>query len=131
MTETQVITIITALAPIYPFLFALAAALFQWLITKLPKNRQTEVNQVVQTVVQGVEQCGAGKTGAEKKQMAVSMINTILNSLHVAVSPTLVDALIEAAVYGLNQNQGISLPTIAVNQGMQTGYALNAVPANG
>ncbi|HLJ34545.1 MAG TPA: phage holin, LLH family, partial [Ktedonobacteraceae bacterium] len=67
MTETQILTIITALTPLYPFLFALAAALFKWLLTKLPKDRQTEINQVIQTVVQGVEQSGAGKSGPEKK----------------------------------------------------------------
>ena len=33
MTETQTITIITALTPLYPFLFALAAVLFKWLIS--------------------------------------------------------------------------------------------------
>lgn len=131
MSETQAITIITALTPLYPFLFALAAVLFKWLITKLPKDQQTEVNQIIQTVVQGVEQCGAGKAGSEKKQMAVAMVNTILSGLHITVSPTLADAMIEAAVYGINQSQGISFPAIPVNQAMQTGNGINAVLANG
>jgi hypothetical protein len=131
MTETQIITIITALTPLYPFLFALAAVLFKWLISRLPGVRQAEVTGIVQTVVQGVEQYGAGKAGPEKKQMAVAMVNTILSGLHITVSPTLADAMIEAAVYGINQSQPISLPTIPVNQAMQTGNGINAVLANG
>lgn len=131
MTETQTITIITALIPLYPFLFALAAVLFKWLVTQLPKNRQTEITQVVHMVVQGVEQLGAGKAGPEKKQMAVGMVNTILNSLHIPVSPALVDAMIEAAVYGINQSQPMNLPTVPVSQAMQTGNGMNALLANG
>jgi hypothetical protein len=131
MTETQAVTIITALTPLYPFLFALAAVLFKWLIGRLPGNRQSEVTRIVQTVVQGVEQSGAGKTGPEKKKMAVATMNTILSSLHITVSPTLADAMIEAAVYGINQSQPISLPTIPVNQAIQTGNGINAVLANG
>lgn len=131
MTETQAITIITALTPLYPFLFALAAALFKWLITQLPKDQQTEVNQVVQMVVQGVEQCGAGKAGSEKKQMAVAMVHTILSGLHITISPTLADAMIEAAVYGINQSQPISLPTIPVNQAIQAANGMNTALANG
>lgn len=131
MTETQILTIITALTPLYPFLFALAVALFKWLMTKLPKDRQAEINQVIQTVVQGVEQSGAGKSGPEKKQMAVAMVSTILNSLHITVSPTLIDAMIEATVYTINQSQPVSLPTVPVNQAIQAGNGMNAALANG
>ena len=131
MTETQILAIVTALTPLYPFLFALAAALFKWLMTKLPKDRQTEVNQVIQTVVHGIEQSGAGKSGPEKKQMAVVMVSNILNGLHITVSPTLIDAMIEATVYGINQSQPISLPTVPVNQAIQAGIGMNAVLANG
>jgi hypothetical protein len=148
MSETQVITIITALIPLYPFLFALAAALFKWLITKLPKDRQAEVNQVVQTVVQGVEQFGAGLPGPQKKQKAVDMIDTILNSMNITVSPALTNAMIEAAVYTINQSQSptptvtvnqatadqsqsITLPTVPVSQAVQLGNGFNAALANG
>lgn len=131
MSETQILTIITALIPLYPFLFALAAALFKWLITKLPKDRQAEMNQVVQTVVQGVEQqFGAGSSGPEKKQMAVNMINTILASLNITVEPALTNAMIEAAVYALNQSQSINLPPVPVNQAVQVGNGVNATPAH-
>ncbi len=129
MTETQVITIITALTPLYPFLIALAAALFQGLITLLPKDRQKEVYQVIQTVVQGVEQSSAGKSGPEKKQMALGMVNTILSSLHITLPPTLIDALIEASVYALNQSHPLTIPTLPVQQTLLTGN--NTMLANG
>lgn len=131
MTETQALTLITALTPLYPFLFALAAVLFKWLITQLPKDRQAEMTQVVQMVVQGIEQCANGKSGAEKKQMAVTMVSTILSSLHITISPQLADAMIEAAVYGINQSQPMNPPTVPVSQVMQTGKGVNAVLANG
>lgn len=131
MSETQILTIITALTPLYPFLFALAAALFKWLITKLPKDRQAEVDRVVQTVVQGVEQqFGAASSGSEKKQMAVTMINTILASMNITVEPALTNAMIEAAVYALNQSQSITLPTVPVNQAVQVGNGVNATLAH-
>ncbi|HVB24916.1 MAG TPA: phage holin, LLH family [Ktedonobacteraceae bacterium] len=131
MTEAQVLTMITALTPVYPFLFALAAVMFKWLIATLPKDRQAEVNQVVQMVVQGVEQCANGKSGPEKKQMAVTRISTVLNSLHISVPPMLVDAMIEATVYGINQSQPISLPSVPVNQALQAASGINAMPTNG
>lgn len=131
MTETQIITIITALTPLYPFLFALAAALFKWLIALLPQDRQAEVSQIIQTVVQGVEQTSTGKSGPEKKQAAVGMVNTILSSLHITLSTTLVDAMIEAAVYAINQNQPLNLPTLPGNQALQAGESMNSLLANG
>lgn len=115
MSENQVITIITALTPLYPFLFALAAVLFHWLVAKLPRNQQTVLDQVVQVVVKAVEQMGAGKTGLEKKQMAVRMIKEILQDLHITVSLTLIDALLEAAVYGIHQSQPIKFSSVPTN----------------
>ncbi len=111
MSESQITTIIVALTPLYPFLFALAAALFRLLVAKMPPERQALLGQVVQTVVQAIEQMGTGLTGPEKKMKAEAMISTILQSLHIAVSPALVDALIESAVYGLNQSQVLTSST--------------------
>jgi LL-H family phage holin len=112
MSENQIITIITALTPLYPFLFALAAVLFHRLVAKLPHNQQAMLNQVVQVAVSAVEQMGAGKTGLEKKQMAIKMIRDILLDLHITASPALINALIEAAVYGFNQSQSIKFSSI-------------------
>jgi LL-H family phage holin len=112
MSENQIITIITALTPLYPFLFALAAVLFHWLVAKLPHNQQAMLNQIVQVAVSAVEQMGAGKTGLEKKQMAIKMIRDILQGLHITVSPALINALIEAAVYGINQSQSIKFSSV-------------------
>jgi LL-H family phage holin len=106
---------ITALTPLYPFLFALAAVLFRWLVAKLPHNQQVVLNQIVQTAVSAVEQMGAGKTGLEKKQMAIKMIRDILQGLHITVSPALVDALVESTVYGINQSQSIKLSAVPAN----------------
>ena len=111
MSESQITTIIVALTPLYPFLFALAAALFRLLVAKMPPERQALLGQVVQTVVQAIEQMGTDLTGPEKKMKAEAMISTILQSLHIAVSPALVDALIESAVYGLNQSQVLTSST--------------------
>lgn len=114
MSENQIITIITALTPLYPFLFALAAVLFHWLVAKLPHNQQAMLNQIVQVAVSAVEQMGAGKTGQEKKQMAIQMISDILQDLHITISPVLINALVEAAVYGINQSQTIKFPLVTV-----------------
>jgi hypothetical protein len=110
MSQSQVITIITALTPLYPFLFALAAVLFHQMVAKLPHNQQAILKQVVQTAVNAVEQIGAGKTGEEKKQMAIKMIADILHSLHSTASPALIDALVESTVYGINQSRSTKFP---------------------
>jgi LL-H family phage holin len=112
MSENQVVTIITALTPLYPFLFALAAVLFHRLVAKLPHNQQTLLNQIVQTAVNAVEQMAAGKTGLEKKRMAIRMIGDILQSLHITASPSLIDALIESAVYGINQSKSLKFSSV-------------------
>lgn len=112
MSENQVITIITALTPLYPFLFALAAVLFHRLVAKLPHNQQAMLSQIVQVTVNAVEQMGAGKTGLEKKQMALKMISDILQNLHITVSPALINALVESAVYGMNQSQSIKFSSV-------------------
>jgi LL-H family phage holin len=115
MSENQVVTIIIALTPLYPFLFALAAVLFHRLVAKLPHNQQAILNQIVQAVVTAVEQMAAGKTGLEKKRMAIKMIADILQGLHITASPALIDALVESAVYGINQSQSIKLPAVPAN----------------
>jgi hypothetical protein len=112
MSENQVITIITALTPLYPFLFALALLLFRWLVAKLPYNQQVVLNQIVQLVVNAVEQVGAGKAGPEKKLMAIKMIGDILRGFHITASPALIDALIESAVYGINQSRLSKLSSV-------------------
>lgn len=112
MSENQIITIITTLTPLYPFLFALAAVLFHWLVAKLPHNQQALLNQIVQVAVNAVEQMGAGKTGPEKKQMAIKMISDILQGLHITASSALINALVESAVYGINQSQSIKFSAI-------------------
>jgi LL-H family phage holin len=130
MSENQVITVITALTPLYPFLFALAALLFQRLAAKLPHNQQAMLKQIAQLVVSAVEQMGAGKTGQEKKQMAVDMIENILQSFHITISSVLIDALVESAVYGINQGQSIKLPPVPTSPESPNTPAILEQPQN-
>jgi hypothetical protein len=44
--------------------------------------------------------------------MALKMIRDILQDLHITVSPTLINALIEATVYGINQSQSIKFSSV-------------------
>lgn len=83
-----------------PYLIASAVFLFKHLESRLPANAQYHFDQIVETVVAGVEQ----KSGADKKAQAVAAVSGIAKDLGWKwVSPTLVDLAIEAAVHAMNQ----------------------------
>jgi LL-H family phage holin len=105
----QVLSVVIALAPV---LSIVVPFLYQLLLSKLPAKQRDELSQLVQAGVQMAEQAGSGQTGAQKKQMAVDAINQAAKAAGVKVDPVLVNMLIEAAVYMMNQNQPPASPPV-------------------
>jgi hypothetical protein len=96
-----VLTVVIGSAPIVgvvgPFIYKLLVGL-------LPKNDQFFISDLVQSAVKASEQFKAGESSSNKKQFAMDSANALLSSMGVKMSPQAVDALIEAAVFELNQN---------------------------
>ena len=104
MTLEQALAILT---PAMPFLLALAAALYQGLLQRLPAAQHTQLANIASTVVSGVEQASSvgAMSSADKKTAAVTAVTSIAKAAGLGkfASPTLVNMLIEAAVYEMNQ----------------------------
>jgi len=104
-----ILTLIIAAIPVTAII-SLAYALYDWLISRLPKNVQTmmiahesQIRRVITTVVDAIEQSMPGETGISKKAQAVAMATDIFDNLPLPKSipkpsPALIDALIEQSV---------------------------------
>jgi hypothetical protein len=96
-------TLLITLAPyVVPIVFALSAAFYKSLVTKLPVSVRGEVETIVGNVVLSVEQTAQAMSGPAKKQQAIALISNILKTLHLSVPMSLIDVYIEAAVASLN-----------------------------
>jgi hypothetical protein len=101
MSDAQIISLASLL---FPMLVSLCAYLYKRLV---PPSRQAQLDHaksLARTVAQGVEQTCSALTGPNKKAEAVRLINLLLKEAGITASPTLVDALIEQAVYAINAN---------------------------
>lgn len=116
--------VVALLGVALPLLIPVGQFLYQRLLHALPANQAHMLDSLTQTVVQGVEQSHSGQPGEAKKAAAVALIEDGAKALHLSVNSSLVDALVESAVYMLNQAQA--------SQGQQpqaTRSALQASPA--
>lgn len=89
----------------FPIVCGLVAAGVRFGISKLPETQQTRAQSIVTLVVHSVEQSASTLSGPQKKAQAVRDIESILNALKISIPNTLIDTLIEAAVFALNQIQ--------------------------
>jgi len=101
MSDAQIISLASIL---FPVLASLGAYLYKRFV---PPSRQVQLDHaksLARTVAQGVEQTCSALTGPNKKAEAVRLIGVLLKEAGITASPTLVDALIEQAVYAINAN---------------------------
>lgn len=110
------------LIALLPILIPVGGFLYHLLVSKLPPSRAEQLahlSNAIDTVVRGVEQeQGSGASGAVKKAAAVQAVNEIVayfqkrGIVPAGVPVSLLDMLIEEAVFSLNQNAPapVSLP---------------------
>ena len=104
--------LLVVLPILLPPLISLSVAMYQRLIQRLPQQVRQLVEEVVHIVVLAVEQTTTTLLDSPaKKQAAMKMATEILQSMHVTVSQEMLSAMIEAAVFTLNQNKGIQKVT--------------------
>lgn len=102
----------TLVATAFPFLVAGAGALYHVLCNRLPQSQHDMLDTLTQTVVHGIEQSANGDmSSAAKKAAAVAAVNQLAKAYGLTkyLNPTVVDMLIEAAVYEFNQG-GVVAP---------------------
>lgn len=111
ITDTQIL----ALAPIvFPMVVSLCVYLYNRFVPPSKQAQLAHASSVVGVVVNGVEQACVAMNGPDKKAEATRLINQLLAESKLKVSPTLVDSLIEDAVYAINQKQGNALASTQV-----------------
>ena len=98
--------IILVIPMVLPPLVALSAVLYQHLLQTVPEKKREMIEKVIGTVVTAIEQSAPAMVqNQEKKQAAMNMASEMLAHLHVNASPATLSAMIEAAVYALNQSK--------------------------
>lgn len=101
--------VIAILTPAMPLLIAASAWLYRFFVSKLPVNQQNTLNGIVSTVVSSVEQqSNAGLISPDaRKAQAVALVQAIATRFGGAryASPEVLNALIEAAVFEMNQSK--------------------------
>lgn len=102
LTQDQIIALINALLPIVA---ALIGFVLHWYISRLPAAQQAKAEGVVAKVVRAVEQTGAALSAPAKKAQAISLAETLLKGIGLNIPATLLDTLIEDAVYAINLAQ--------------------------
>lgn len=93
-----------------------AALAYQNMLQRLPDNVRAQVEGLAQMATQAIEQRYANSqaaTGRGKKQDAMDILIQICNSLHIPLDVTHASAAIEAAVFQMNQKQGVSAQATA------------------
>src|SRR5436309_2241787 len=96
------------LSIILPPLISLCVVWYKKMVQQLPQQKRDLTQQIVGTVVHAVEQqLDDTAKKPEKKQEAMLLIRKILASLHIDVPDELIDTMIEAAVYAMNQTKNV------------------------
>jgi hypothetical protein len=107
MTFTEQL-IILAIPIVLPPIVALSAVMYRHLLQSVPEKKRELIEKVINTVVAAIEQSAPATVGnQEKKQAAMNMASEMLSHLNIKASPATLSAMIEAAVYALNQSKGI------------------------
>lgn len=75
-----------------------------WAKNAIDSSKLATVAELISTAVKAAEQTITGtKTGAKKKAIVVRFIKEQLTAKNISISDEQIDALIEAAVYAMNQ----------------------------
>jgi hypothetical protein len=100
---------LAVLPVILPPLISFSALMYQRQLQRLPDNQRTRVEQIVRIVVPAIEQTANNiMTSPAKKQAAMDLATSMLNSLNIHVQPDTLSAMIEATVYAMNQSKNAS-----------------------
>jgi hypothetical protein len=114
MNSSAILAVALLLAPV---LFHLCAFLLARLSKdpKLSPSEQSALLGLSKYVVPAVEQTCGLLSGAGKKAEATRVLSSIFSELGVSVSPTMIEAAIESAVYALNAStdQTQKLPVVS------------------
>lgn len=102
MNDAQVLALTQIL---FPLVVSAAVYLYKKYVPPSKQAQLEHAKSVTRMVVAGVEQTCVALTGPNKKSEATRLITQLLGEAHITVSPTLVDALIEQAVYAINQGK--------------------------
>lgn len=105
LSPTDTVALVSALLPLA---LAVAGFLYQVLLHHLPANQQAMLSSLANSVVSAVEKQHAGENSATKKAAAVDAINALAKAFHLSVNSTLVNMLVEAAVYEMDQFSGLA-----------------------
>src|SRR5258708_35769072 len=120
--------LVGVLATVTPFVVAIAKYAYDVLLTRLPSSRAQHLQSIVDVVVSGVEQSSANSqmSNTAKKALAVKAIVDIAARVGLGrfINPTLVDMLVEAAVYQLPHTAPVASQTGSVSSSYQTVAAL-------
>ena len=92
--------LIIQLAPqIAIIIVAIVGYIFHIVAIHIPAQQRAYIEQWAKVAVLQAEQFGAGKTNAEKKQMAMDAITKLFSTFNLPLPPTdILSAFIEAAV---------------------------------
>lgn len=116
MTIEQIVIIFQV---VFPVLVAVVAVAYRFVVSKLPASQRAQATDIINHTVQAVEQTQSAVPGPNRKVQAEALINSLLKTAGVKVSPELVDVLIESAVFAVNKavptadkNATLSLPVV-------------------
>lgn len=113
----QISPLLLTLAPIViPVLLAYLTTAVRSAYEKMPSRARSILANIVQTGVAAAEQTGFGKfNGAEKKLVAMNAIHAELAHYHLYVPDSVIDPVLEEAVFMLNIASGslVKLPSPA------------------
>lgn len=108
MDLNTTILLISVLAPVG---VGVGKVLVTFLESKLPQDKQYEIEGVIGNVVRAVEQSMPGNSPEEKKAKAIELANALLKASKLPVNPVVVDTLIEEAVFRLpDTNKQSAIP---------------------
>lgn len=96
----QVITVLVALSPILGIILPF---FYQLLMSKLPAQQRTLLQELVQAGVKAAESLNA--PGDAKKQVAIESIAALCKEFGISASDAAISTLIEAAVFEIHQLQ--------------------------
>lgn len=101
---------VVLLSVLLPIAFAIVRVVGELVIqaaaTRLPAAKRARIEQIVDQVVAAVESSARGVSGAEKKQIATSMLEDALRAARLTASEQQISTLIDAAVTGLKMAGG-------------------------
>ena len=100
--------ILSAAAFLFPLAWHSAQLFLAKELDKLPSAVHATVVEIVGTVVRYIEQVHPELAGADKKVQALSVIQDMLASKHLSVTPQELDVLLEESVFLMNQSKPVS-----------------------